>query len=272
MTKNLDLNGLQSIADNYDLFYIDLWGVVHNGVNLHKKAIAVLNELLKKKKMLVLLTNAPRPNKTVQNFLEKMGMDKVLRDHVFTSGEAALNYLKKSYLSKKFYHIGPPRDFDLFYLFEKNKCEDISDSEYLLCTGLFDDHDKDLEFYKDLLEKHINKKMICTNPDLIVDRGEVRELCAGSIAMVFEKMGGEVVYFGKPHPEVYNQSTDNKNKKILAIGDNLNTDIKGANLLNYDSLLISNGIHRNEIKNKGIQDVSKEYEAVVNFIQSDLKW
>jgi len=272
MSKNLDLNGLQSIADNYDLFYIDLWGVVHNGVNLHEKAIVVLNELSKKKKMLVLLTNAPRPNKTVQNFLEKMGMDKALRDHVFTSGEAALNYLKKSYLSKKFYHIGPPRDFDLFYLFEKNKCEDISDSEYLLCTGLFDNHDKDLEFYKDLLEKHISKKMICTNPDLIVDRGEVRELCAGSVAMVFEKMGGEVVYFGKPHPEVYNQSIDNKNKKILAIGDNLNTDIKGANLLNYDSLLISNGIHRNEIKNKGIQDVSKEYEAIVNFIQSDLKW
>ena len=180
--------------------------------------------------------------------------------------------MKTSYFSKKFYHIGPPRDFDLFYLFEKNKCEDISDCEYLLCTGLFDDHDKDLKFYKDLLEKHISKKMICTNPDLIVDRGEVRELCAGSVAMVFEKMGGEVVYFGKPHPEVYNQSTDNKNKKILAIGDNLNTDIKGANLLNYDSLLISNGIHRNEIKNKGIQDVSKEYEAVVNFIQSDLKW
>ncbi len=272
MTKNLDLNGLQSIADNYDLFYIDLWGVVHNGVNLHENAIAVLNELLKKNKMLVLLTNAPRPNKTVQNFLQKMGMDKVLRDHVFTSGEAALNYLKKSYLSKKFYHIGPPRDFDLFYLFEKNKCADINDSEYLLCTGLFDDHDKDLKFYKDLLEKHITKKMICTNPDLIVDRGEVRELCAGSVAMVFEKMGGKVVYFGKPYPEVYNQSTENKNKKILAIGDNLNTDIKGANLLNYDSLLISNGIHRNEIKNKGIQDVSKEYEAIVNFIQSDLKW
>ncbi len=272
MTKNLDLNGLQSIADNYDLFYIDLWGVVHNGVNLHENAIAVLNELLKKNKMLVLLTNAPRPNKTVQNFLQKMGMDKVLRDHVFTSGEASLNYLKKSYLSKKFYHIGPPRDFDLFYLFEKNKCADINDSEYLLCTGLFDDHDKDLKFYKDLLEKQITKKMICTNPDLIVDRGEVRELCAGSVAMVFEKMGGEVVYFGKPHPEVYNQSIDNKNKKILAIGDNLNTDIKGANLLNYDSLLISNGIHRNEIKNKGIQDVSKEYEAIVNFIQSDLKW
>jgi len=272
MTKNLDLNGLKSIADNYDLFYIDLWGVIHNGINLHEQAIAVLEELLKKKKMLVLLTNAPRPNKTVQNFLQKMGMHKVLREHVFTSGEAALNYLKKFFLSKKFYHIGPPRDFDLFHLFEKNKSKDIINSEYLLCTGLFDNHDKDLTYYKNLFEKHINKKMICTNPDLIVDRGDVRELCAGSVAMVFEKMGGEVIYFGKPHSEVYNQSIDNNNKKILAIGDNLNTDIRGANLLNYDSLLISNGIHRNEIKNKGIERVAKEYEAIVNYIQSDLKW
>ncbi len=272
MTKNLDLNGLHSIADNYDLFYIDLWGVIHNGINLHEQAIAVLKELLKKKKTFVLLTNAPRPNETVKNFLDKMGMDKPLREHVFTSGEAALNYLKQSFISKKFYHIGPPRDFDLFNLFEKNKCEDITDSEYLLCTGLFDNHDEDLTYYKNLLEKHINKKMICTNPDLIVDRGEVRELCAGSVAMIFEKMGGEVIYFGKPHPEVYNQSIDNNDKKILAIGDNLNTDIRGANLLNYDSLLISNGIHRDEIKNKGIEHIAKEYEVIVNYVQSDLKW
>ena len=272
MTKNLDLNGLQSIADNYDLFYIDLWGVIHNGIKLNEKAIIVLKELLKKDKAFVLLTNAPRPNQTVRNFLQKMGMEQELRDHVFTSGEAALNYLKKNFLSQKFYHIGPPRDFDLFDLFENNKCEDIKESEYLLCTGLFDDYDEDLIYYKNLFENHINKKMICTNPDLIVDRGNKRELCAGSVAIVFEKMGGEVVYFGKPHPEVYNQSIDNNNKKILAIGDNLNTDIKGANLLNYDSLLVSNGIHRDEIKNKGIQKVSKEYETIINFIQSDLKW
>ena len=114
--------------------------------------------------------------------------------------------------------------------------------------------------------------MICTNPDLIVDRGNKRELCAGSVAMVFEKMGGEVIYFGKPYPEVYNLSIDNKDKKILSIGDNLNTDIKGANLLNYDSLLISNGIHKHEIKDKGIEKVSREYESIVNFIQTELKW
>ena len=272
MTKNLDFYGLRSIADNYDLFYIDLWGVIHNGIRLNDQAIIVLKELSKKNKSFVLLTNAPRPNETVRNFLKKMGMSRDLRNHVFTSGEAALNYLKKNFVSKKFYHIGPPRDFDLFNLFEKNKSEDIKKSEYLLCTGLFDEHDNDLNYYKNLLEKQLDKKMICTNPDLIVDRGNIRELCAGSVALVFEKMGGEVVYFGKPYAEVYNQSINNSDKKILSIGDNLNTDIRGANLLNYDSLLISKGIHKDEINDKGIQHVAKEYEVIVNFIQSELKW
>ena len=96
MTKNLDLDGLQSIADNYDLFYIDLWGVIHNGIKLHYSAIATLNELKKKNKSFVLLTNAPRPNSTVNKFLEKMGMSEDLREHVFTSGEAALKFLKTS--------------------------------------------------------------------------------------------------------------------------------------------------------------------------------
>jgi ribonucleotide monophosphatase NagD (HAD superfamily) len=114
--------------------------------------------------------------------------------------------------------------------------------------------------------------MICTNPDLIVDRGNKRELCAGSVALVFKEMGGEVIYFGKPFPEVYNQSINNKEKRILSIGDNLNTDIKGANFLNYDSLLISNGVHKDEIKKEGIDIVSKKYEVVVNFIQTELKW
>jgi len=271
MTKNLDNAGLQSIAENYDLFYIDLWGVVHNGINLNEQAILVLRELSKMNKSFVLLTNAPRPNETVKAFLEKMGMEKELRDHVFTSGEASLKYLKKFYQSNKFFHIGPPRDFDLFNDFKNNQSKNIDDSQYLLCTGLFDSYD-DLNYYKDLLKNHINKKMICTNPDLIVDRGNKRELCAGSVAIIFEKMGGEVVYFGKPYAEVYNLATDNKDKKILSIGDNLNTDIKGANLLNYDSLLISNGVHKNEIFDEGIENISKQYESIVNFLQSDLKW
>ena len=272
MTKNLDSEGLKSIAENYDLFYIDLWGVVHNGVKLHDKAITTLKKLLELNKKFVLLTNAPRPVDTVKVILEKMGMEENLTNHVFTSGEASLSYLSKEHKSQKFYHVGPPRDFDLFKDFRDYKSNEINDCEYLLCTGLFDEHDKDLNFYKNLLEGYVNKKMICTNPDLIVDKGNKRELCAGSVAMVFEKMGGEVVYFGKPYPEVYNQSINNSNKKVLSIGDNLNTDIKGANLLNYDSLLISNGIHKNEIQNNGIEIVSKQYESIVNYMQSDLKW
>ncbi len=272
MTKNLDNEGLSSIVDNYQLFYVDLWGVIHNGISLHNEAIKTLKEIANKNKEYVLLTNAPRPNDTVKKFLEKLGMEEEIREHVFTSGEAALKYLKKNFLNEKFFHIGPPRDFDLFKDFKKNKSEKIQQSEYLLCTGLFDEHEDDLVYYKDLLEKNIQKKMICTNPDLIVDRGSKRELCAGSVAMIFEKIGGDVVYFGKPYPEVYNQSTDNKDKKILSIGDNLNTDIKGANLLNYDSLLISNGIHKNEIEKKGIEKVSKSYEAICNYVQSELKW
>ena len=272
MTKNLDKEGFSSIVDDYQLFYVDLWGVVHNGVSLHEEAIKTLNEITRKKKDYILLTNAPRPNHSVKSFLEKLGMEKEIRDHVYTSGEAALNYLRKHFLEKTFFHVGPPRDFDLFTDFKKNKSENIENSDYILCTGLFDNHDKDLKYYKSLFENNLKKKMICTNPDLIVDRGSTRELCAGSVAMVFEKMGGEVVYFGKPYPEVYNQSFDNRNKKILSIGDNLNTDIKGANLLNFDSLLISNGIHKNEIEKNGIQKISKSYEAICNYVQSELKW
>jgi HAD superfamily hydrolase (TIGR01459 family) len=272
MTKNLDNDGLRSIVSGYDIFYVDLWGVIHNGITLHKNAIEVLEEITKARKQYVLLTNAPRPNKTVRSFLEKMGMNKEIREKVYSSGEASLRYLTKNLIDYKFFHLGPSRDFDLFLDFKKNKITDIEKSSYLLCTGLLEEQGEDLNNYRELLKKHVNKKMICTNPDLIVDRGNKRELCAGSVALIFEKMGGEVIYFGKPFPEVYNQSINNKGKKVLSIGDNLNTDIKGANLLNYDSLLIANGVHKDEVKKEGIDIVSKKYEVIVNFIQTELKW
>jgi len=148
----------------------------------------------------------------------------------------------------------------------------LENSDFILCTGLFDEHEDDLNFYNNFLKNYISKKLICTNPDLVVHRGEKKEFCAGSVAMVFKKMGGQVVYFGKPFPEVYNQSVDNNKKKVLAIGDNLNTDIKGANNMNYDSMIIVNGIHKEEIQKEGIDKVSKNYEVVINFMQSELKW
>ena len=272
MTKNLDSTGLKSIADQYDLFFIDLWGVVHNGVELYQESIDVLEKLLDIKKELVLLTNAPRPNCNVVDFLKRMGLEQKFYSTVYTSGEAALNYLTSNFKNKTFFHLGPPRDFGLFKNFNKNKTQKISEAEYLLCTGLFDEHDKELSYYKTLLKKEIGKIMICTNPDLIVDRGQKREFCAGSVAKVFEELGGKVEYFGKPYPKVYNQAAKIKNKKVFCIGDNLNTDIKGANNQNFASLLITNGIHRQEIKNESFEKIIKKYNTRVDYTQSELKW
>ena len=114
--------------------------------------------------------------------------------------------------------------------------------------------------------------MVCTNPDLIVERGKVKEFCAGSVAKVFEELGGKVEYFGKPYSKVYNQAANLINRKVLCIGDNLNTDIRGANFQNFSSLLISNGIHREEIKQDTITNLFNRYEVTVDFLQSNLKW
>ena len=272
MTKNLDQTGLKSIVDSYDLFFIDIWGVVHNGIKLYDNSLEVLENLSNLNKEFILLTNAPRPSSTVVNFLKKMGLNKFF-ENVFTSGEAALKYLIKDLKNKKFFHIGPStRDFDLFKSFEKNKVLNIKDADYLLCSGLFDDHSDNLDYYKSLFSEHISKKMICTNPDLIVDRGDKREYCAGSVAKIFEEIKGEVIYFGKPYPPVYNLSSETKNKKVLCIGDNLNTDIKGANIQNFDSLLITGGIHRYEISKIKLNNVIEKYKAKVDYFQTDLKW
>ena len=272
MTKNIDSPGLKSIADQYDLFFIDLWGVIHNGIELYQESVDVLEKLSQRKKEFVLLTNAPRPNYDVVEFLKRMGLEQKFYSKTYTSGEAALNYLMSNFIDKTFFHIGPPRDFGLFSNFEKNKIQKINDAEYLLCTGLLDEHDKELSYYKVLLKKEVKKIMICTNPDLIVDRGKEREFCAGSVAKIFEKLGGKVEYFGKPYPKVYNQAAKIKNKKVFCIGDNLNTDIKGANNQNFDSLLIRNGIHREEIISGNFEETVKKYNARVEYTQLKLKW
>ena len=271
MVKNLDDEGIKSIVKRYDLFFIDLWGVIHNGIKLYDNSIDVLDNLTAAKKDFVLLTNAPRPNLTVISFLKKIGLKKYF-ENVYTSGEAAHKYLISEFNKKKFFHIGPPRDYDLFKNIENNNVLNIEDADYILCTGLFDDQENDLNYYKNLLSNHISKKMICTNPDLIVDRGEQREYCAGSVAKSFEEIKGKVIYFGKPHPPVYNLSTNIKNKRVLCIGDNLNTDIKGANIQNFDSLLITNGIHRKEILEFELNHVLKKYEVNIDYNQKILKW
>tara|TARA_B100000674_G_scaffold494012_1_gene517608 strand:- start:1970 stop:2782 length:813 start_codon:yes stop_codon:yes gene_type:complete len=270
MTVNLSDKGLKEIVNNFDLFYIDIWGVVHNGIKLNDDAVYVLSELDNLKKEYVLLTNAPRPNSDVKRFLKKLGLDEKKSSKVYTSGQCSLNYLSNVKKDLNFFHLGPERDFGLFENFKSLKKGEINSSDYIICTGLFDEF-KNLEYYKNFLASCTDKEMVCTNPDLIVDRGEVREYCAGSIAKLFEGMGGKVKYFGKPYPLVYDSSTSNKDRTVLCIGDNLLTDIKGANIQNFESLFILNGIHKNENQNQ-LNKLFEKYQVEVNYTQEKLKW
>ncbi len=266
-----ELNHLSEIFINYDTFVIDLWGVMHNGIKLNSKAVEVIDHLEKNSKKVVFLSNAPRPSSKVISFLIKMNMDKKFLKNVMTSGEAAMHAINQNKYGKSFFHLGPPRDISVFEKVKGDKTG-IENCDFILCTGLFDEYENDLNYYETLLKNHINKKLICTNPDLTVHRGNIEELCAGTIAKIFEKLGGEVKYFGKPYPEVYEKAFNNlQGKKVICIGDNLNTDIKGANILNFDSLLINNGIHKNEISN-GIKELIKKYNVNVNYTQTELKW
>jgi HAD superfamily hydrolase (TIGR01459 family) len=197
-----ELNHLSDIYNNYDTFIIDLWGVVHNGIILNSKAIDAIDKLNNKSKKIVFLSNAPRPSLKVINFLLKMNMDRKYLLNVMTSGEAAMHAINKNKFGKTFFHLGPPRDISVFEKVKKNKV-DIKNCDFILCTGLFDEYENDLEYYKKFLKDYVSKKLVCTNPDLTVHRGKVEELCAGSVAKVFEKLGGEVVYYGKPYKEVY---------------------------------------------------------------------
>ena len=266
-----ELNHLSDIYENYDTFVIDLWGVIHNGVMLNPKAIDVIDNLSNNSKKIVFLSNAPRPSSKVINFLLKMKMDKKYLANVMTSGEAAMYAINKNQFGKTFFHLGPPRDTSVFEKVKNNQVN-LESCDFILCTGLFDEHESDLNYYKKFLENQTTKKLICTNPDLTVHRGNVEELCAGSVAKVFEELGGEVIYYGKPHKEIYSSCFD-RNEKVLAIGDNLRTDIKGANNLNIDSIFITEGVHRQEIG-----DISKldalltKYKVKTNFFQKELTW
>tara|TARA_B100000029_G_scaffold414383_1_gene417779 strand:+ start:944 stop:1762 length:819 start_codon:yes stop_codon:yes gene_type:complete len=267
------IKGLSQIQSKYDAFFIDLWGVIHNGVHLYSEAINVLENLNKLNKKYVLMSNAPRPSKSVEQFLLKLNMNRILIKNVFTSGEAAIKTLKTNSYGKYFYHLGPMRDSSMYEDFKENK-KSLENAEFILCTGFLDNQEDSLDYYKDLLKNHVKLKMICTNPDLIVHRGNKKEYCAGKLAELFKNLGGEVIYFGKPYPEIYNFCT-NKKENILVIGDNIRTDIKGANNMNLDSLFITEGIHKSEFLNLKLQNYDKildKYGVKTNYFQNRLSW
>jgi len=267
------IKGLGQIESKYDTFFIDLWGVVHNGIELHLEAINVLENLNKLNKRFVLMSNAPRPSKSIENFLLKLKINKIFLKNIFTSGEAALKSLQKNSYGKFFYHLGPKRDNSLFKGFEENE-KKLENADFILCTGLLDEYEDSLDYYKNLLKNYTKLKMVCTNPDLVVHRGKEQEYCAGAVAEIFKKIGGEVIYFGKPYPEIYNFCTK-QNEKVLVIGDNIRTDIKGANNMNFDSLFITSGVHRDEFLNSQYQNydnILNKYGSKTNYYQERLVW
>jgi len=265
------LNHLAEVYGNYDTYIIDLWGVIHNGITLNTKAVEAVKNLIQEKKKVVFLSNAPRPSKEVKKFLQELNMKDEYLENIMTSGEAAMLSLQKENYGKFFYHLGPERDNGIFSSIKENKTS-IEKCNFILCTGLFDNKKDDLSYYKEILKNYTKKKLICTNPDLTVHRGNVEEYCAGSVAKIFESLGGRVVYFGKPHKEIYKMCFSNK-EKTLAIGDNLNTDIKGANNMKIDSIFISNGVHRSEFKKESeLITLSSKYKVKFSYYQSELIW
>lgn len=258
--KNCEkLNNLSDIDDHYDVFLIDLWGVIHNGIAAFDNVIPVLQSLKQKKKMVFFITNAPRRSFVISQQLEDFGIEQKLYDKIISSGELTWLSIKEKYQKKNCLIIGPPRDFHLVEGLDISVVDKDSNVDIILNTGPWGDDDS-LGNYTDLLDSLAKKKshMICSNPDKTVVRGENFMICAGLLAEYYEKIGGKVEYYGKPYKQIYEHCFnffEKKNTRVLAIGDSLENDIKGANALNFDSLLITDGIHR-EVNNNN--DVDKQ--------------
>ena len=253
------LNNLSDIDNHYDVFLIDLWGVIHNGIAAFDNVIPVLQSLKQKKKMVFFITNAPRRSFVISQQLEDFGIEQKLYDKIISSGELTWLSIKEKYQKKNCLIIGPPRDFHLVEGLDISVVDKDSNVDIILNTGPWGDDDC-LENYTDLLDSLAKKKshMICSNPDKTVVRGENFMICAGLLAEYYEKIGGKVEYYGKPYKQIYEHCFnffEKKNTRVLAIGDSLENDIKGANALDFDSLLITDGIHR-EVNNNN--DVDKQ--------------
>ena len=264
MTKINQIQSLSEIHSLYDCFFIDLWGVVHNGLKVFENVIDTLKFLREKKKEIFFLTNAPRRSSMIIKQLSEFGIYRSLYDDVISSGEVTWQKIKNE---KKIncYLIGPPRDYHLVEGLNLNIVKETTDVDIIINTGPWGDNDL-LENYKPILNKLVktNPLMICSNPDKTVVRGDNFMICAGLLAEYYEKIGGKVEYYGKPYEEIYEFTylkIKKKSSRILVIGDSLDNDIKGANIQNLDSLLITSGIHRNVNNDKGVD--KEELNALI---------
>ncbi len=257
---------LADLGNRYDAVFCDLWGCLHNGKTAFPSAVAALQGFRARGGRVVLLTNAPRPASAVIRQLDGMGVPRDAWDIVVTSGDATQSAMLAGAVGRKLYFIGAPKDEPFFTDFADDLAAfaatqppitrvGMDEAEGVICTGLADDMTETPDDYRAvLLNCHNNDlPMLCANPDIIVDYGDKRIYCAGALAADYEKLGGTVYYFGKPHPPIYDLArrrlatlTGGKDPAILAIGDGILTDISGGMGEGIDTLFVTGGIAAEE--------------------------
>jgi HAD superfamily hydrolase (TIGR01459 family) len=255
------LSGFAPLAERYSGFILDLWGVIHDGVNAFPHAVETLKQLRSAGKRTLLLSNVPRPNDAVRTMMRRMGIDDALYTGILTSGEAVRQALRDppdlwwAELGTRVFHLGPDRDRPVLEGLKFVVTADPAEADFVLNTGP-DDHrnPSDLaEFAPVLAECARHRlKMICANPDLEVIRGGVRVLCAGALAERYRALGGDVRSLGKPDPAIYQPVLERLGlppASVLAVGDSLRTDIAGAVGVDLAACWVLDGIHGAALRN-----------------------
>ncbi|MEM7295715.1 MAG: TIGR01459 family HAD-type hydrolase [Pseudomonadota bacterium] len=261
---------LEDISDGYDAVLCDLWGCVHDGVAAFPDAMAALQGFRAAGGKVVMLTNAPRPRASVATQLDGLGVPRGAWDLIVTSGDSARAAMFRGIVGKKVWFMGEPRRDAGF--FERDglaenapEIEQVSleDAEGIVCCGPFDPlADVDELRPQLLIARELGLKLLCANPDIVVDRGHQREWCAGAVAKLYEELGGESLYFGKPHPPIYDLARRELHRLdpeitdggILAIGDGILTDIRGALGEDLDAIFITGGLAAKETNTKRYPD------------------
>lgn len=246
---------LSEIGTNYDVLYCDLWGCLHNGRAPYPEAVAALQAFRQGGGQVVLMTNAPRPSSYVVASLDRMGVPRDAWDVVVSSGDAAQDAMFAGAVGRKVWHLGPAKDDGFFTEIPPEWADapaiervPLDQAEGIVCTGPFHEETEAPDDYRAqfLLAKARDLPMLCANPDVLVDMGDKRIYCAGALAMFYEEMGGTALYFGKPHPPIYDRARGllalKSDARILAVGDGINTDIAGAAGEGIDALFITGGL------------------------------
>lgn len=249
----------------YDVLVCDIWGVVHDGARAYAGAGDAFARFRRAGGTVLLLSNAPMPSSWVEHVLAEKGVRQDSWDAIVSSGDVTLTRIADRGLSRV-HHIGPPRDLPLFTNMSAARVE-LAKAQAVVCTGLIDDRRESAEDYRPLLAQALDAQLelICANPDLIVDVGGELLPCAGVVAELYERMGGQVYWAGKPHLPAYRMAMDAIARlrgtspplnRILAIGDAVRTDLAGAATFGIDSLFIGQGIHRDEVVANGAIDAA----------------